>query len=97
MALRVRVVCANSPLLASAAGYTAIFVSVDLPVLGTRPNETRNKFAFPSYVDFPNLKHLSEEGESEVTAEGLLDYGTCASSERTILPQAEGREADCYS
>lgn len=63
--------------LISAAGYAAIFVSVDLPVLGTRPNETRNKFAFPTYVDFPNLKHISEEGESEVTAEGLLDYGMC--------------------
>lgn len=59
-----------------AAGYNAIFVSVDLPVLGTRPNETRNKFAFPPTVEFPNLRSPSREGSVDVTAEGLLDYGS---------------------
>lgn len=37
------------------AGYKALFVSVDLPILGNRLNEIRNNFSFPTHLNFPNL------------------------------------------
>jgi (S)-2-hydroxy-acid oxidase len=48
-----------------AAGYKAIFLSVDVPVLGQRLNEHRNKFELPPGLDWPNLT---------ATGEGL-EYG----------------------
>jgi isopentenyl diphosphate isomerase/L-lactate dehydrogenase-like FMN-dependent dehydrogenase len=48
-------------LLSLGAGYKAIFVSVDLPVLGNRLNETRNNFAFPAHLRFPLLADDIEE------------------------------------
>lgn len=38
-----------------AANYKAIFVSVDVPVLGRRLNEMRNSFTLPEEMQFPNL------------------------------------------
>jgi len=38
-----------------AASYKAIFVSVDVPVLGRRLNEMRNSFTLPEDMQFPNL------------------------------------------
>lgn len=38
-----------------AANYKAIFVSVDVPVLGRRLNEMRNSFTLPDDMQFPNL------------------------------------------
>ena len=43
------------------AGYRAIFVSVDVPVLGRRLNEMRNNFTLPEHLGFPNI--LSTGGE----------------------------------
>ncbi|KAI8685232.1 (S)-2-hydroxy-acid oxidase [Fusarium keratoplasticum] len=40
---------------AEAAGYKAIFVSVDLPVIGSRLNEARNNFQHPLEATLPNL------------------------------------------
>jgi len=55
------------------AGYKALFLSVDVPVLGRRLNEYRNDFALPDGLDFPNilssgLKEFAEGGDSH-------DYG----------------------
>ncbi|KAE8148605.1 FMN-dependent dehydrogenase family protein [Aspergillus avenaceus] len=47
---------------AEAAGYKALFVSVDLPVLGHRLNESRNNFAFPDHMRFPVLAESLEMG-----------------------------------
>ena len=52
------------------AGYKALFVSVDLPVLGNRLNESRNNFNFPSDMRFP------------VLAEGIDEMGLKDSYER---------------
>ncbi|KAF2794419.1 FMN-dependent dehydrogenase [Melanomma pulvis-pyrius CBS 109.77] len=46
---------------ASAAGYRALFLSVDTPALGRRLNEMRNEFAIPEDLTFPNI--LSEGGQ----------------------------------
>lgn len=47
----------------SAAGYKAIFLSVDTPCLGRRLNEYRNNFRLPDDMSWPNL--LSD-GKSEL-------------------------------
>ncbi|KAK5059681.1 hypothetical protein LTR84_009564 [Exophiala bonariae] len=49
------------------AGFKAIFVSVDVPVLGRRLNEMRNNFTLPEDLTFPNI--LSS-GSSEFSDEG---------------------------
>ncbi|OJJ79194.1 alpha-hydroxy acid oxidase [Aspergillus glaucus CBS 516.65] len=46
---------------AEAAGYKALFVSVDLPVIGSRRNEQRNKWAFPSHIGFPSLQGATDD------------------------------------
>ncbi|KAH6871029.1 (S)-2-hydroxy-acid oxidase [Thelonectria olida] len=40
---------------AEAAGFKAVLVSVDIPVLGIRPNEQRNKFDAPPGITMPML------------------------------------------
>lgn len=47
-----------------AAGYKAIFLSVDTPLLGRRLNEYRNNFVLPEGMEWPNL--LSD-GKSELS------------------------------
>ncbi|KAH7161137.1 FMN-dependent dehydrogenase [Dactylonectria macrodidyma] len=51
---------------AEAAGYKAILLSVDVPVLGRRLNEYRNSFILPDDMAWPNL--LSD-GKSELSGE----------------------------
>lgn len=50
-------VCGAIPLTESlkAAGYKALFMSVDVPVLGRRLNEMRNDFNLPEDLMFPNI------------------------------------------
>ncbi|GES57141.1 FMN-dependent dehydrogenase family protein [Aspergillus terreus] len=48
-------------LIERAEGYKALFVSVDLPVLGNRLNEKRNKFCFPPHVTFPNIQQETDD------------------------------------
>jgi len=40
---------------AEKAGYAAIFLSVDVPLLGRRLNEFRNGFCLPEGMEWPNL------------------------------------------
>ncbi|PYI19019.1 (S)-2-hydroxy-acid oxidase [Aspergillus violaceofuscus CBS 115571] len=40
---------------AEAAGYKAIFLTVDYPILGIRYNELRNELALPVGITYPNL------------------------------------------
>ncbi|KAH7126430.1 (S)-2-hydroxy-acid oxidase [Dactylonectria estremocensis] len=51
---------------AEAAGYKAILLSVDVPVLGRRLNEYRNGFILPDDMAWPNL--LSD-GKSELSGD----------------------------
>jgi (S)-2-hydroxy-acid oxidase len=48
----------------AAAGYKAVFLSVDCPLLGRRLNEYRNNFTLPQGLEWPNL--LSD-GRSELS------------------------------
>lgn len=38
-----------------AAGYKALFVTLDVPYLGRRLNEYRNNFGVPKGMEYPNL------------------------------------------
>lgn len=51
------VAIADSDLLTGflAAGYKAIFLTVDCPILGIRYNEYRNDFVTPDGFAYPNL------------------------------------------
>ena len=49
----------------TAAGYKALFITVDAPVLGHRLNEKRNKLQLPDPLCLPNLK-----GEEYTDANG---------------------------
>ena len=62
---------------AQAAGYKAMFISVDVPVLGRRLNEMRNNFTLPEGLAFPNI--LSTGGaefsaKDEVREDGPQAY-----------------------
>ncbi|GME58001.1 (S)-2-hydroxy-acid oxidase [Neofusicoccum parvum] len=58
---------------AEAAGYKAIFLTVDLPVLGNRLNEARNNFSYPPELEFPNLKPGPQD-EAVPAVENGSDY-----------------------
>lgn len=60
---------------AEKAGYKAIFVSVDLPVLGNRLNEARNNFVFPKHLGLPNLDYETQADDRGLVACDSLDYG----------------------
>ncbi|KAL2035155.1 hypothetical protein VTO58DRAFT_101072 [Aureobasidium pullulans] len=51
------------------AGYKAIFLSVDVPVLGQRLNEHKNKFELPEGLEWPNLTAVGEGLEYDATIE----------------------------
>lgn len=65
------------------AGYNAIFVSVDLPVLGNRLNESRNDFCFPSSMSFPNLPFESGNDKGLI-ATSSLDYDPTIYWDQTV-------------
>lgn len=49
---------------AKAAGYSAVALTVDTPVLGRRNLEIRNQFALPSYLSAANFDEELQEGEN---------------------------------
>ncbi|PTU18413.1 hypothetical protein P175DRAFT_0504336 [Aspergillus ochraceoroseus IBT 24754] len=67
---------------AEKAGYKAIFVSVDLPILGNRLNESRNNFKFPPEMKFPNL--AEDETEAGLKNTYQRGYDPTITWEKTI-------------
>lgn len=58
-----------------AAGYHAIIVTVDCPVLGRRLNEFRNTFVMPPGMRYPNVDPDADASKSlDVGGEGMR-YG----------------------
>ena len=55
------------------AGYKALFLSVEVPVLGHRLNEYRNDFMLPAELSFPNI--LSGGLKEFAEGENSHDYG----------------------
>ena len=59
------------------AGYRAMFISVDVPVLGRRLSEMRANFSLPTNLGFPNILSNggAEFGEVEAKEAGPLAFG----------------------
>ncbi|KAI9155665.1 Oxidase FUB9 [Paramyrothecium foliicola] len=64
--------------LKASAGYKAIFLSVDTPLLGRRLNEYRNNFVLPDDMSWPNLlsdgKSELSGKRSEISGESRHDF-----------------------
>lgn len=60
------------------AGYKAVFLTVDCPVLGMRLNEYRNNFAMPDDMTFPNLAETPDQPISLADGDAKLSYGESA-------------------
>jgi isopentenyl diphosphate isomerase/L-lactate dehydrogenase-like FMN-dependent dehydrogenase len=58
---------------AEAAGYKALFLTVDLPTLGNRQQEERYDFSFPKDLRLPNLALANANGPLD----GGLELGMC--------------------
>ncbi|GAA6022734.1 hypothetical protein JCM10207_008083 [Rhodosporidiobolus poonsookiae] len=62
---------------AEAAGYKALFVTVDAPTLGRRLNEIRNQFELPAGTEYPNFsaEHRSSTIQDTASDSDALHYG----------------------
>ncbi|KAI0019438.1 FMN-dependent dehydrogenase [Xylariomycetidae sp. FL0641] len=85
--LKDRPTCEQILTRAEAAGYKAIFLSVDTPLLGRRLNEYQNNFVLPDGIEWPNL--LSN-GKSELS--GKKD-GSEASDRHAFDPSLDWNTA----
>lgn len=70
---------------ALAAGYTALAVTVDTPVLGRREADMRNRFKLPDHLTMGNF---TSAGGAH--AEGTKDGGNDSVSERCRLDSVDG-------
>lgn len=70
----------------SAAGYKAIFLTVDCPIIGIRHNEYRNDLTIPEGFGYPNLSADPSKpyGLGEQNPE--VEYGMDASLKRIPAP-----------
>ena len=60
---------------AEAAGFTALCLTVDAPVLGCRERDRRNQFTLPPSMELANLATMADLGIPKVAGEsGLLSY-----------------------
>ncbi|KAI8480432.1 Hydroxyacid oxidase 2 [Branchiostoma belcheri] len=56
------------------AGYKALVVTIDLPIVGKRYSDIKNKFQLPSHVTVPNLLALKDGSEQDSAKDGR-NYG----------------------
>lgn len=60
---------------AEAAGFTALCLTVDAPVLGCRERDRRNQFTLPSGMELANLATMTDLKIPKTAGEsGLLSY-----------------------
>ena len=59
---------------AEAAGYEALVLTVDAPLLGRRERDARNRFALPEGITAANLAGARSQITSEGAESGLLQY-----------------------
>ncbi|KAJ5673783.1 hypothetical protein N7462_009222 [Penicillium macrosclerotiorum] len=61
---------------AEKAGYKALFLSVDVPVLGKRLNEYRNEFRIPDDMAWPNILSYGGDSSDRTDYDPSLDWET---------------------
>ncbi|KEY82989.1 dehydrogenase FMN dependent [Aspergillus fumigatus] len=61
---------------AQKAGYKALFLSVDVPVLGKRLNEYRNSYTLPEDMNWPNILSCGADTSNRTDYDPSLDWET---------------------
>ncbi|KAB8228190.1 alpha-hydroxy acid oxidase [Aspergillus alliaceus] len=61
---------------AEKAGYKALFLSVDVPLLGKRLNEYRNNYTLPEDMSWPNILSHGKDTSSRTDYDPSLDWET---------------------
>lgn len=56
------------------AGYKALFLSVDVPVLGKRLNEYRNNYTLPKDMSWPNILSNGSDTSNRTDYDPSLDW-----------------------
>ncbi|KAJ5635136.1 uncharacterized protein N7484_008449 [Penicillium longicatenatum] len=64
---------------AEKSGYKALFLSVDVPVLGKRLNEYRNEFRIPEDMTYPNILSSGADTSDRTDYDPTLDWETAIS------------------
>ncbi|KAL4750641.1 hypothetical protein BDW72DRAFT_213262 [Aspergillus terricola var. indicus] len=59
---------------AERSGYKALFLSVDVPVLGMRLNEFRNSFVLPEDMEWPNILSNGSDLSNKTDYDPSLDW-----------------------
>ncbi|OJJ99657.1 hypothetical protein ASPACDRAFT_52330 [Aspergillus aculeatus ATCC 16872] len=59
---------------AEKAGYKALFLSVDVPVLGKRLNEHRNNYTLPEDMEWPNILSCGSDTSNRTEYDPSLDW-----------------------
>ncbi|KAL2827319.1 FMN-dependent dehydrogenase [Aspergillus cavernicola] len=59
---------------AERSGYKALFLSVDVPVLGMRLNEYRNSFILPEDMEWPNILSNGSDTSNKTDYDPSLDW-----------------------
>ncbi|RXG72330.1 Peroxisomal (S)-2-hydroxy-acid oxidase GLO1 [Armadillidium vulgare] len=59
---------------AEKAGYKALVVTIDLPAIGIRYNDHRNKFTLPSHLRMANFDEIEFPEEVTKSKGGFLEY-----------------------
>ena len=72
------------------AGYRAIWVPVDVPVLGRRLGEMKNNFTLPEDLSFPNILSTGgyEFGSPDAKGDGPKAYGRFDHNLETLASNA---------
>ncbi|KAJ5112350.1 hypothetical protein N7532_000395 [Penicillium argentinense] len=73
---------------AEKAGYKALFLSVDVPVLGKRINEYRNNYTLPEDMQWPNILSSGSDHSDRTDYDPSLDWESTIPwlREHTSLP-----------
>ncbi|KAJ5408746.1 hypothetical protein N7509_002629 [Penicillium cosmopolitanum] len=73
---------------AEKAGYKALFLSVDVPVLGKRLNEYRNDYTLPESMQWPNILSSGSDHSDRTDYDPSLDWESTIPwlREHTSLP-----------
>ncbi|KIV80932.1 hypothetical protein PV11_08397 [Exophiala sideris] len=75
---------------AKKAGYKAVLLTVDTPMLGRRNLEIRNQFKLPSHLSIPNFAEQDEDTDSAVSNTDTSDANT-ASVERKPTSKSKAK------
>jgi len=60
---------------AEAAGYSALAITVDTPVLGRREADVKNQFALPSHLKYGNFEALGDDHVNVAKSAGAQGSG----------------------